>query len=296
MADQNGSVCFQMDYLPYGQENTPAGVTNTCSTSYEFTGYERDAETGLDYAFARYYNAREARFMSADPLGGNITDPQTLNKYTYVRNNPANLTDPWGQFLCGDCEDPLEPYQPEQVTTIIYLPNCPSVVSALIGGGSGCASQVVVAVPTASQLKPAPNRTPQSPGSTKTCSGSARVLQGNAATIGKPGGFSGKTAGPILVTANGAAVIPSQFGGKGALRPYLNQISGVFPNVNASFQGVVDVIGSRTVPNVQAFLMSKNPGDLILELPGASKDNGVTAATLTVPAGFPCPSGTTQVP
>jgi RHS repeat-associated protein len=54
--------------------------------SYEFTGCERDAETGLDYAFARYYNARMGRFMSPDPLGGDLTDPQTLNKYTYVRN------------------------------------------------------------------------------------------------------------------------------------------------------------------------------------------------------------------
>jgi RHS repeat-associated protein len=98
MTDQNGTVCFQMDYFPYGQENTPAGVTNTCSTSYEFTGYERDAETGLDYAFARYYNARMGRFMSPDPLGGDLTDPQTLNKYTYVRNNPVNFTDPSG--LC----------------------------------------------------------------------------------------------------------------------------------------------------------------------------------------------------
>lgn len=137
---------------------------------------------------------------------------------------------------------------------------------------------------------------PQTPGPTKTCSGSARVLQGNANTIGKPGGFSGPSVGNILVTANGAAVIPSQFGGKGALRPYLSQISGVFPNVNASFQGAVDVIGSTTVPNVQAFLMSKNPGDLILELPGASQDYGVTAATLTIPSAMNCPAGTTQVP
>jgi hypothetical protein len=127
-------------------------------------------------------------------------------------------------------------------------------------------------------------------------------LQGNAATIGKPGGFSGPSAGNILVTANGAAVIPSQFGGKGALRPYLNQISGVFPNVNASFQGVVDVIGGAPPPgfpansNVRSDLMTEYHGDLILELPGATRDYGVTPVTLTVPSGFPCPFGTTQVP
>ncbi|HVB99835.1 MAG TPA: RHS repeat-associated core domain-containing protein, partial [Candidatus Dormibacteraeota bacterium] len=104
MTDQSGSVCFQMDYFPYGQENTPAGVNNTCSTSYLFTGYERDAETGLDYAFARYYNSREARFMSADPLAGDIADPQSLNRYAYVMNNPTSYIDPSGlDTSSSDC-------------------------------------------------------------------------------------------------------------------------------------------------------------------------------------------------
>jgi hypothetical protein len=37
--------------------------------------------------------------MSGDPLGGDTSDPQTLNRYTYVRNNPVNLTDPTGMFV-----------------------------------------------------------------------------------------------------------------------------------------------------------------------------------------------------
>ena len=103
-----GSVCFKADYLPYGAENTPSGFTNSCNTSYKFTGYERDAETGLDYAFARYYNQRLGRFMSADPLGGDTGDPQSLNRYAYVRNNPINGTDPTGMFMRvrdGDIND-----------------------------------------------------------------------------------------------------------------------------------------------------------------------------------------------
>jgi hypothetical protein len=113
-----------------------------------------------------------------------------------------------------------------------------------------------------------------------------------------PGAF-----GPsVPVTASGAAIIPSQFGGKGTLRPYLNQISGVFPNVNASFQGVVDVIGGAPPPgfpansNVRTDLITLNPGKLILELPAASQDYGTTAVTLTIPAALKCPAGTTQVP
>ncbi len=103
-----GTACYEVDYLPYGNENTPSGFSNTCSTRYRFTGYERDLETaagtssGNDYAFARYYNSRLGRFMSGDPLAGNIADPQTINKYTYVRNNPLNSTDPTGLSGCGE--------------------------------------------------------------------------------------------------------------------------------------------------------------------------------------------------
>jgi RHS repeat-associated protein len=76
-----------------------AGNRVACSTSYKFTGYERDSETGLDYAFARYYNSRLGRFMSGDPGPRDLSDPQTLNRYSYTRNNPVNLTDPMG--LCS---------------------------------------------------------------------------------------------------------------------------------------------------------------------------------------------------
>jgi hypothetical protein len=123
------------------------------------------------------------------------------------------------------------------------------------------------------------------------------VLQGNAATIGKPGGFSGSSVGNFPVTANGAAIIPSQFGmSKAALRPFIGQISGVFPNAGVSFQGVVDTIGSTAIPNVQSFLMNKNPGQFIAELPGATRDYGSTAVTLTLPNGVNCPTGTALVP
>lgn len=88
------------------------------------------------------------------------------------------------------------------------------------------------------------------------------------------------------MTANGAAVTPSQWGpSKAFLRPYLNQISGVLPNVYYSFTGIVDVIGGEPPPgfparpNVQTDLSQLNPGKLILLLPGAPQDFGTTAVT-----------------
>jgi RHS repeat-associated protein len=89
----DGTVCFSADYTPYGQETD---YSATCPQNYNFTGYERDVETGLDYAIARYYNSRLARFMSPDPLGGDIDNPQSLNKYAYVTNDPCDLVDAAG--------------------------------------------------------------------------------------------------------------------------------------------------------------------------------------------------------
>jgi RHS repeat-associated protein len=89
-----GSTCFNADYYPYGQGND---YSTSCSPTYKFTGYEYDSETGNYYAYARYYSPRLGRFMTADSLGGDGANPQSLNRYAYVLNNPASLNDPLGQ-------------------------------------------------------------------------------------------------------------------------------------------------------------------------------------------------------
>ena len=72
--------------------------------AYKFTGKERDAESGLDYFPARYYGSNMGRWMSPDPSGLYLADPenpQQLNLYAYVGNNPLRFTDPLG--LSSDC-------------------------------------------------------------------------------------------------------------------------------------------------------------------------------------------------
>jgi RHS repeat-associated protein len=86
-----------MDYLPYGEQ-----IGGGTGTTHKFTGKERDSETGLDSMGARYYGNVLGRFMTTDPLGERLADPQTLNKYAYVRNNPVNLIDPTGLYTCRD--------------------------------------------------------------------------------------------------------------------------------------------------------------------------------------------------
>ncbi len=67
------------------------------------TGKERDAESGNDYFGARYYESTTGRFLSPDwsariePVPySKLSDPQSLNLYDYVRNNPVTAVDPDG--------------------------------------------------------------------------------------------------------------------------------------------------------------------------------------------------------
>ena len=87
--------------------NQPFGENLACSgtdaTEHHFTGKERDAESGNDYFGARYYASSMGRFMSPDwsdetdpvPNAG-LADPQSLNLYAFVQNNPTSFVDPDG--------------------------------------------------------------------------------------------------------------------------------------------------------------------------------------------------------
>jgi RHS repeat-associated protein len=74
--------------------------------SYKFTSYERDGN-GNDQAMFRQYHSYWQRFDQPDPYDGsaNITDPQSLNRYSYVQNDPVNFVDPSGLNMApgGTC-------------------------------------------------------------------------------------------------------------------------------------------------------------------------------------------------
>jgi RHS repeat-associated protein len=70
----------------------------------KFAGYERDGESGLDYAKARYYSDVQGRFTSSDnPFAGQrIEIPQSWNLYVYCHDNPTTLIDPDGRSTHTD--------------------------------------------------------------------------------------------------------------------------------------------------------------------------------------------------
>jgi RHS repeat-associated protein len=91
------------DFRPYGEEIYRPNQ-GTDKVRQKFTGYERDAETDLDFAQARIYANKLGRFNSTDPLlaSARIEMAQSWNRYAYVLNNPLRLTDPTGMFDWGD--------------------------------------------------------------------------------------------------------------------------------------------------------------------------------------------------
>ena len=80
--------------IPLGGELTFG--TTTCGQNYKFAGMERDSETGHDHTMFRQYASNFGRWMSPDPLAGDISNPQSLNRYAYVMNNPTTLVDSLG--------------------------------------------------------------------------------------------------------------------------------------------------------------------------------------------------------
>ena len=65
----------------------------------KYAGYFYDAETGLYYLNARFYDPETARFIQQDSYSGDILDPLSLNLYTYAQNNPISYYDPTGHSI-----------------------------------------------------------------------------------------------------------------------------------------------------------------------------------------------------
>jgi RHS repeat-associated protein len=93
ITDVYGQLASTHNYFPFGDE-----IGNTLSyNTHQYTGHERDRETGLDYMKARYYGDGLPRFLSPDPIGGTPDMPQSWNRYSYAQNSPILRWDPDGR-------------------------------------------------------------------------------------------------------------------------------------------------------------------------------------------------------
>jgi len=102
ITDKDGRQVASYEYTPYGGFAKNSVIARSeakqdeALTSHYFTGKELDSSTNLYYYGARYYNPQLGRFISPDSLVQSPYDPQSLNRYSYCRNNPINYVDPTG--------------------------------------------------------------------------------------------------------------------------------------------------------------------------------------------------------
>ena len=94
--DAQGNTLWQEDYSPWG-ERLAAPSANSADIGY--TGHYEEADIGLTYAQARWYDPAVGRFLSADAVEVRHAGARYFNRYTYTANNPVNYTDPDGKQI-----------------------------------------------------------------------------------------------------------------------------------------------------------------------------------------------------
>lgn len=94
LANTGGTVTDTYTYDAFGMPIAPTGTT---ANNFRYSGEWLDPNLSFYNLRARYYNALTGRFETMDPYAGKITDPVTLHKYVYAKNNPVNLIDPTGR-------------------------------------------------------------------------------------------------------------------------------------------------------------------------------------------------------
>ncbi len=113
VTDNTGKVVETVDYFPYGSPRIDKATG--IKEQRKYIGQEYDADTGLNYLNARYYDSSTGRFLSQDPafkdiglndfkhkyqrtLEEQLMNPQSLNSYSYANNNPITYNDPEGKI------------------------------------------------------------------------------------------------------------------------------------------------------------------------------------------------------
>ncbi len=120
LVNENGERVRHQTFTPFGEVHDEVGGNFRTI----FAGHRRDEGSGMFSMQARWYDPGSGSFLSIDPLIPSATDPQSLNPYSYARNNPLNLTDPDGRcwragISCGIDQPALAAVQTRTTTVTI---------------------------------------------------------------------------------------------------------------------------------------------------------------------------------
>jgi RHS repeat-associated protein len=105
VTDASGTVAQTLDFYPYGATRISNGTG--ASEKRQFIGQFSD-DSGLSYLQARYYDTARGQFLTQDPVflgdprAQNLTNPQSLNSYSYANDNPITSKDPEGDASISD--------------------------------------------------------------------------------------------------------------------------------------------------------------------------------------------------
>jgi RHS repeat-associated protein len=132
-ANADGSWNSTIQYTAYGEIRLTKGIT---PTKYRYTGQLAQAEVGLDYYVACWYDPLTGHFTSADTIVSEPGVASAFDRYGYVSNNPIRYNDPSGHRESGECErgeickkekkGPLQPPKPPEISKKIctMFDNC----------------------------------------------------------------------------------------------------------------------------------------------------------------------------
>lgn len=107
LSDEQGNLRERLEYDAWGKRRSAddsAGTPDTLDGKTDnrgYTGHEMLDQLDLVHMNGRVYDPSTAKFLSADPLVSDPTNGQNYNRYSYVLNNPTNVTDPTG--FQADC-------------------------------------------------------------------------------------------------------------------------------------------------------------------------------------------------
>ena len=93
--NSSGGVDSYNDYYPYGEQIPNRNITRYSDGRYKYASKERDAETGLDYFGARYYDPWRGQWNSGDTLTNNTP---SISPYIYANDNPIVYIDKEGKY------------------------------------------------------------------------------------------------------------------------------------------------------------------------------------------------------
>ncbi|MEI2689422.1 MAG: RHS repeat-associated core domain-containing protein [Anaerolineae bacterium] len=132
-ANSSGVQISKLLYKPWGETRFTTGTT---PTTWRFTGQREDATIGLYFYNARYLDPQLGRFTQPDTIVPAPGNPQALNRYSYVLNNPVRYTDPTGHLT----EEELQTLLGSDYDTLIslwrqYDPYWMVILEAIQGGG-----------------------------------------------------------------------------------------------------------------------------------------------------------------